>query len=268
MHSLGKQPIDDFMFIIPYNTHHTSHRTFNPTPPHAPTMPTARDNAHHTSHQTFNPTPPHVPTTPTTRDDNMSISQQSLSLLSQSGNDGFDDIDVDADISSQTLNLQIYDSTEPTIQATNNHKRIRHNSSQSTTSETTTPTYIYFNTQLNTTHNEIFKVIESALATASFPPNSISPQLHSWAIPSISQLHKKQTYITIYDPSLLTLILNIIQTIAFSLPQMTNNLPALYFNNDIDITPFSGPSFPRFCRLISCPYHNGGHDIFPNDKDG
>jgi hypothetical protein len=50
MHSLGKQLIDDFTFIIPYNTHHTSHRTFNPTPPHAPTMTTTRDDAHHTSH--------------------------------------------------------------------------------------------------------------------------------------------------------------------------------------------------------------------------
>jgi hypothetical protein len=116
----------------------------------------------------------------------MSVSQQSLNLLSQSGNDSFDNIDVDADISSQTSNLQISDYTKPTIQATNNHKCVRHNSSQSTTTETTTPTYIYFNMQLNTTLDELFEVIKSALATASFPPNSISLQLHSWAIPSIS----------------------------------------------------------------------------------
>ena len=144
-------------------------------------------------------------------------------------------------------------------------------SSQSTVITPTTqpPLYIQFNTPLQSTPAEILTELATTLDNASIPQDSISSTLFSWAFSSIKITDEKESFITILDPSLAPCIVTIIcQAFDISLPTITYALPPYPTTSDIDTTPEPSSLVPRNCRVKTCPFYNGGMNIFHNTPEG
>ena len=50
------------------------------------------------------------------------------------------------------------------------------------------------------------------------------------------------------------------------MPQLSSSIPLTPTIDKVDQSPHSGPTFQRFCRIKTCPYHYGSDDLFSNDK--
>jgi hypothetical protein len=262
MFDLGLTPSDDTTFLplpIPNTT------TTTPiTPNHTPTRPIGT--------QPPNPNANHHITPP-----NNNLPTTDMSITTDRSQDLLDD---DDDLASQTspdhLNMQAH--TQAHTQTPNHHhhhKRTRDAASLSSTASTSyndpSHSYVQFNTPLLSTKTNILSTLTSALINASIPPNSISTTIHFWAFPSTRIIDEKLAFVTILNPTLLQTIITIIRsTFDLSLPTPIDSIPTPPSHSDIDTTndPDPDSQFPRNCRIISCPFYNGGTNIFSHDPTG
>jgi len=102
-------------------------------------------------------------------------------------------------------------------------------------------------------------------------PDSISTTIHFWAFPSTRIIDQKLAFVTILDPTLTPTIISIIQsTFDLSLPTPIDTLPTPSSHSDVDTTTDPDPDsqFPHNCRIISCPFYNGGTNIFSHNPTG
>jgi hypothetical protein len=259
MRSLGLTPSDDFAFIS--STNPTSHNSSHLHPPTPSTPP------HHTT--TCTNAPPSMISSNVHQDQDH-LPPADMSLASSVTRLGpYYDNNVDDDMASHTSNCLLITTDNPTTTPTSTHKLAHQHSSQSTVSlESTQPTYIQFNTLLDSTPNGISHQLNNALTSASIPPGSISPTIKFWAFPSIKIHDKKIAFLTIHDPSLSMCIISVIRlAIPYSLPTTTDILPHPPTITNIDATPYS-TSFPLNCRIKTCPFYNGGASIFNNNPNG
>jgi hypothetical protein len=260
MFDLGLTPSDGTTFLslpLPNTTTTTPPHPQPNTPNHTPTRPLAA--------QPPNPNANH-PITPPNND----LPPTDMSITTDYSRDLLANND---DLASQTSNHLNMQSHAQPLNPHHHHKRTRDAASLSTSSTSDNPShsYVQFNTPLQSTKINIFSTLASALTNASIPPDSISTTIQFWAFPSTRIIDKKLAFITILDPTLTPTIVSIIRsTFDLSLPTPIDSLPTPPSHSDVDTTKDPDPDsqFPRNCRIISCPFYNGGTNIFSHDPTG
>ena len=117
--------------------------------------------------------------------------------------------------------------------------------------------------------DDVLTKILQALTFASIPHSSFDHNFTYLGYPSIHNLSKKLGIITVLDLRLTKRITSTMhKTLIYSCPQCHNTLPSIPTREDIDLTRHIGDTFPRYCSIQICPFHNNCIPIFPNTTAG
>jgi hypothetical protein len=264
------QEVSGLNFNISYNTHEFFH--FNDLPA---TIQAKHHAASAPMHQLgFTPiddfTFLHLPPTGTTASTNIVAPLHPPSVVNLGCNDSatanlmsiLTHTAVNDEISFHASHLNL--NTQPN--STNKHARST--LSQSSTADPTTQ-YVFLSAPINEPFSITHNNLQNALANANLPTSLLSLPLLAWVPPSALHANKNLVFIQLHDTSYSTQVLCTIQTSTLlSMPQLSCSIPQTPTIDNVNQSPYSGPTFQCCCRITTCPYYYGGNDFFLNDKTG